>query len=212
MIHDPGIVVDRSRVDDLRRSSMRRFARGSILLTPGLVLMVAGCLLTACPRSPADEPPSKEESAKKVEDAAKRKDAALKAAESYLVLLDKGKYAESWEASCEDLRKGLPQRKWVDALSKTRKPFGKLRSRKLNRIETKATGDPERINQVWVYSDLWSTAGVSCGELAIVTLEKGKEWRVAAYYIGDPGLFPRSPVEEKEAKEAEEKEAKAAKK
>lgn len=151
----------------------------------------------------ADEPASQGSEARKIEENAKRKDAALKAAEAYLVLLDKGKFAESWEASAANFRNGLPQRKWVDALNKTRKPFGRLRSRKLNRIEMKATEDPERIDQAWVYSDLRFMTGLSPGELTVVFFEKGKEWKVSAYFIGDPDTFPKPPAEEKESKRAE---------
>jgi hypothetical protein len=195
----------------MRRDSSRLILRG-----PGLTALMAIVVVLAGLRSSADEPPSTEEAAKKIEAKARMKDAAFKAAESYLVLLDKGKFAESWEASSEDLRKGLQQRKWVEALNKTRRPFGRLRSRKLNRIELRGSEDPEKLDEAWVYSDLKSTSGLTTNELAIVTLEKGKDWKVSAYFIGDPDNFPKpledddppKPAEKKEAKESEKRTAK----
>ena len=184
---------------------MGRSGKDSFPIDRVLMLIVAMVVAASGLGSRADEPASKGEDVKKAEEAAKLKEAALKAADSYLVLLDRGKYAESWDASAEDLRKGLPRGKWVDALTKTRRPFGRPRSRKLNRIEMRATEDPRRVDQAWVYSDLRTSSGESCGELAIVFFERGKEWKVSGYFIGDPATFPKLPAGEKDARPAEKR-------
>jgi hypothetical protein len=212
---------------------MVRIARSPSPLEPGLMLLVVLLVAATCLVSPADDPKSKSKSKgsgeskaegpkskgsearkgdeskskspdeKKAEEAAKRKDDAFKVAESYLVLLDKGKYAESWEAMTAEVRKGITRRKWVDALGKTRSPFGKLRSRKLNRIEMRATEVAERFDEAWVYTDLRTVEGVASSELVIVILQDGKDWTVSSYYIGDPGTFPKPQPEDKETKPPE---------
>ena len=179
---------------------MGRSGKGSILLKVVILGMIVG---TTGVRGTADEPASKSQDARKAEDASRSR-LALKAAEPYLVLLDKGKYAESWQAAAVSLRKGLPQRKWVDALSKSRKPFGKLKSRKLDRIEMVATESPDRIDQAWIYSVLRFTSDESCSELAIVYLENGTEWKVSAYFIGNPENFPKPKSLEKAAVSAKD--------
>ena len=189
---------------------MGRSGRSPIPLGPGLMWIVALLLVSTCLRSPADEPTPKGSEAKavdpkKVEAVAKQKDAALKVAESYLILIDRGKFAESWEVHASELRNGLPRQKWVEALNKTRRPFGRLQSRKLNRLEMKASENPERIDQAWVYSNLVFQSGWNSSELVIVYFEKGKEWKVSGYFIGDPETLPKPPEAAKETKADDDK-------
>ena len=175
---------------------MGRSGKGSIPFKAVAMWIVALGVGASGLRGATDEPDPKGQDAPKAEETARSK-AALKAAEPYLVLLDKGKYAESWEAAAVGLRRGLPQRKWVDALSKSRKPFGKLRNRKLNRVEMVATEVPERVDQAWIYSELRFASGESCSELAIVYFENGTEWKVSGYFLGNPESFPKPKPAEK---------------
>jgi hypothetical protein len=195
---------------------MGRSGRSPITLGPGLMLIVALLLVSTCLRSPADEPTPKGAEAakaadpKKIEALAKKKDAALRVAESYLILVDRGKFAESWEIHTSDFRNGLPRQKWVDALNKTRRPFGRLQSRKLNRMEMRASENPERIDQAWIYSNLVFQSGWESGELVIVYFEKNKDWKVSHYFIGNPETFLKPPEAEKETKPDDDKEMKPA--
>jgi hypothetical protein len=198
---------------------------------PNLILLVALIVASGSLASPADEPkpkgsaPKKSETSKakakakdpaakaddskpktsdekKAEEAAKQKDAALKVAEAYLVLLDKGKFGESWETMTAEVRKGITRRKWVDALGKTRTPYGRLQSRKLNRVQMRATEVAERLDEAWIYTDFRTLDGATSSELVVVCLEKGKDWVVSSYYIGDPDNFPKPPALEEEPKPA----------
>jgi Protein of unknown function (DUF4019) len=194
---------------------MSRSGRSSIMLGPGLISIVALLVVATCLRSPADEPTPKGTEVKapdpkKIEAAAKHKDAALRTAEKYLVLVDKGKYAESWETHTSDLRNGLPRQKWVDALNKTRRPFGPLQRRKLNRMEMRATENPERLNQAWIYSNLEFQSGWNRAELVIIYFEKAKEWKVSGYFIGEPESLPKPPEAEKATESDDDKEMKPA--
>jgi hypothetical protein len=153
--------------------------------------------------SKPDDSKPKTPDEKKAEEKAKQKDAALKVAEAYIVLLDKGKYGESWDAMTAEVRKGITRRKWIDALSKTKGTYGPLQGRKLKKMDLRATEVAERFDEAWVYADFQTVDGQSASELLIVVLEKGKEWMVASYYIGDPANFPKQPVlDEEEAKTA----------
>ena len=57
--------------------------------------------------------------------------AAVSAAESWLSLVDDGKYGESWTEASEVFRNAITQEQWEQALLKVRKPLGKLISRKM---------------------------------------------------------------------------------
>ncbi|MGH9631146.1 MAG: DUF4019 domain-containing protein [Bryobacteraceae bacterium] len=57
--------------------------------------------------------------------------AARASADSWLELVDAGKYAESWEAAAAIFKKQVSKEQWVDAVGEVRKPLGKVKSRKL---------------------------------------------------------------------------------
>jgi hypothetical protein len=155
--------------------------------------------------SKPDESKPKTEDEKKAEENAKKKDAALKVAEAYIVLLDKGKYGEAWETMTPEVKKGITRRKWFDGLGKTRGTYGDLQTRKLNRVQMRATEVAERLDEAWIYTDFRSLDGQAASELLVVVLLNGKDWTVNSYWIGDPANFPKPPAEEQEPKPADKK-------
>jgi len=157
------------------------------------------------PDKKPDDSKSKTEDEKKAEEKAKAKDAALKVAESYIVLLDKGKYGESWETMTPEVKKGITRRKWFDLLSKTRATYGDLQARKLKKVDLRATEVADRFDEVWIHTDFRTIDGQAASELLILVLLKGKDWTVSSYYIGDPATFPKPPAEEPEPAKAAEK-------
>jgi Protein of unknown function (DUF4019) len=153
--------------------------------------------------SKPDDSKPKTPDEKKAEEKAKQKDAALKVAEAYIVLLDKGKYGESWDSMTAHVRKGITRRKWIDSLGKTRGTYGVLQGRKLKKMDLRATDVAEKFDEAWVYTEFQSVDGQSSSELLVLVLEKGKDWAVNSYWIGDPANFPKQPVlDEDEAKTA----------
>lgn len=162
--------------------------------------------------SKADDSKPKSTDDKKAEEFAKNKDAAFKAVEAYLILIDKGKYGESWETMTAEVRKGITRRKWVDGLGKTRATFGPLQGRKLNRIQMRATEVAERYDEAWIYTDFLTVEGETASELIIVVLQNAKNWVVCSYYVGNPSTFPKPPAEEEEPKPAEKEAPKSAEK
>jgi hypothetical protein len=140
---------------------------------------------------------------KKAEENAKKKDAALKVAEAYIVLLDKGKFGEAWDTMTPHVKKGITRRKWFDGLSKTRGTYGDLQARKLNRVQMRATEVAERLDEAWIYTDFQSLDGQAASELLVVVLLNGKDWTVNSYWVGDPSTFPKPPAEYQEPTSAE---------
>ncbi len=57
----------------------------------------------------------------------------------------------------------------------------------------RASENPERIDQAWVYSNLFFQSGWESGELVTVYFEKNKAWKVSGYFIGDPDTSPSLP-------------------
>src|SRR5262245_40268702 len=58
-------------------------------------------------------------------------DAATRAAQSWLLLVDSGKYAESWDEAALVLKKQITKDEWVKKLNSFRFPLGKMKSRTL---------------------------------------------------------------------------------
>ena len=57
--------------------------------------------------------------------------AAASSAETWLGMVDAGKYTESWKDAAELFRNAVKQEQWEQSLQAARKPLGKLISRKI---------------------------------------------------------------------------------
>jgi len=107
---------------------------------------------------------------------------AQAAAESWLALVDAGKYAESWDAAASLFKKALTKEQWVDSVGKARAPFGKLESRKLlgAKLLHEAPGAPPGDYVVMQYEAKFP------GQTAVETItpmRDGDAWRVSGYYV-----------------------------
>jgi Protein of unknown function (DUF4019) len=219
-------MIDRRWVIDPRRSPMFRIAGRPSPPQPIWMLIVALVVASNAVGNPPDDPKPKSSSKKttaskstskskdadkkaddskpkteddkKIEEKAKKKDAALKVAETYLVLLDKGKFGESWDSMTPHVKKGITRRKWMDSLGKSRAPYGDLQARKLRKVEMRATEVADKYDEAWVYADFQTLDGQVASELLIVVLLNGKDWTVNTYWVGDPATFPKPPVLEEE--------------
>jgi len=108
--------------------------------------------------------------------------AAQAAAETWLALVDAGKYAESWDAAAPFFRKALTKEQWVDAVGKARGPLGKLESRKLlgAKLVHELPGAPPGDYVVMQYEAKF------VGQTAVETItpmKDGGAWRVSGYYV-----------------------------
>ena len=109
---------------------------------------------------------------------------AVKAAESWLALVDAGDYGESWTQSAELFRKAVTPEKWEQALKVTRGPFGDLVSRELKSTQffTSLPGAPDG-----EYVVIQFTTSYENKKDAVETITPMKDpdgaWRVSGYFV-----------------------------
>jgi hypothetical protein len=115
---------------------------------------------------------------------AEKEKAATAAAEKWLALEDRGRYAESWKEGSEVLQKVLTPEKWEEAQTRVRKPLGKVVSRTLSSatFRNDLPGNPHGENVVIFYDTAFEHRTGS-GEKITMRLEKDGAWRVAGYFI-----------------------------
>jgi len=111
-------------------------------------------------------------------------DAAVKAAESWLALVDGGKYDASWDRAAALFKAALTKEQWRQSLTAARKPLGALDRRKLKSAtyKTELPGAPD--GEYVVIQFEASFAGKK-NAVETVTPMKDKDgvWRVSGYYI-----------------------------
>lgn len=119
--------------------------------------------------------------------AAERSDtekAAVAAAEKWLQLVDGGKYAESWQEAAAYFRGAVTQPQWEQSLQGTRKPLGRLVSRKVKSTIFKTTmpGAPDGEYVVIEFETSMEHKREAVETVAPMR-EKDGAWRVSGYYI-----------------------------
>lgn len=109
---------------------------------------------------------------------------ALFAANKWLALVDKEKYAESWKEAADLFRHMVQSDLWVASLKALREPLGKLISRKV-KSEVYKTTLPGAPDGQYVVIEFKSSFEHKKTVLEIVTPMLGKDgvWRVSGYYI-----------------------------
>ena len=71
-----------------------------------------------------------------------QEESAPQVAESWLALVDGGKYSESWEGLAGLFKGSVTQEEWINDLNQSRKPLGLLLERKLTNTQ-QAESDPD---------------------------------------------------------------------
>ena len=109
---------------------------------------------------------------------------ALFAANKWLALVDKEKYAESWKEAADLFRHMVQSDLWVASLKALRKPLGKLISRKV-KSEVYKTTLPGAPDGQYVVIEFKSSFEHKKTVVETVTPMLGKDgvWRVSGYYI-----------------------------
>lgn len=115
---------------------------------------------------------------------ATREDAAQKAAEAWLALVDAGKYGESWNEASTLLKGQLTREKWEQMAPGVRNPLGKLVSRKVkSRTFTETVpGAPDGKYVVIQYESSFEKKK-SAIETVTPMLDGARGWRVAGYFL-----------------------------
>ena len=109
---------------------------------------------------------------------------AQQSSESWLALVDSGKYANSWDEAAQLFKSAVTKDQWLDALGKARTPQGKVLSRKLKSATYTKTlpNAPEGEYVVIQYdTDFEHKAGAT--ETIVPMLDKDGKWRVSGYFI-----------------------------
>ncbi|MBO0733248.1 MAG: DUF4019 domain-containing protein [Methylocapsa sp.] len=110
--------------------------------------------------------------------------AASDAAEDWLALVDKGQYAEAWDAASPLLQNAVPEAQFDKMVSAARRPLGKSASRGLKsaRYAASLPGAPDG-----EYVVIQFAASFENKKSAIETVTSARgadgKWRVSGYYI-----------------------------
>jgi len=110
--------------------------------------------------------------------------ATVAAAQSWLGEIDSGNYATSWKQASSYFQGAVTEKNWTDALNGTRKPLGKLLSRKIVKTQsaTSLPGAPDG-NYLVMQFDTSFANKKSAVETVTFMREKDGSWRAAGYYI-----------------------------
>ena len=106
------------------------------------------------------------------------------AVNAWLALMDAGDYAKGWATASEVFRKVVGQEKWVTMSHSVRQPLGAVISRKQTSTEKISSLPGMADGPYFVEKFDTSFAGMSAAtETVTFVLEKGGQWKAAAYLI-----------------------------
>jgi hypothetical protein len=109
---------------------------------------------------------------------------AQQSAESWLALVDSGKYVESWEQASQLFKAALTKEQWQSALRASRDPLGKVLSRNLkSAVFTKTLPGAPDGEYVVIHYDSSFEHKQAAVETITPMLEKDGKWKVSGYYI-----------------------------
>jgi len=110
--------------------------------------------------------------------------AALEAAETWLLLIDKGEYAESYEAASSYLRNAVTLEQWEQSIKAVRVPLGDVVSRDVKNT-TYTENLPAAPDGEYVVIRLDTVFENKAKTVETVTpmIDKDGAWRVSGYYI-----------------------------
>jgi hypothetical protein len=110
--------------------------------------------------------------------------AAVAVAESWLKLVDAGKYDKSWDEAAQLFKKAITKINWRQALGAARKPLGKNISRKV-KTQSYRTSLPGAPDGKYVVIQFESSFENKKSAIETVTpmMDKDGKWRVSGYYI-----------------------------
>ena len=110
--------------------------------------------------------------------------AAQQSAQTWLALVDAGKYGQSWSEAAQLFKQAVTQAQWESAARGAREPLGKLQARKLQSSEYRRTlpGAPDGDYVVIQYATSFENKK-SAIETITPMKDKDGVWRVSGYYI-----------------------------
>lgn len=115
---------------------------------------------------------------------ADKETAAVAAANAWLVLVDNGKYGDSWEAAAAYFKGAITKDYWQQTLTAVRKPLGRLVSREV-RSKTYTQSLPGAPDGEYVVIQFNTSFENKKSAVETVTpmLDSDGIWRVSGYFI-----------------------------
>lgn len=109
---------------------------------------------------------------------------AVTAAESWLAIIDSGKYMQSWGNAAQFFKDKVPDSQWETTLRQVREPLGSLVSREVANVQylTYIPGAPKGDYVVIQFKTVFSRKGEGV-ETVTPMLDSDGTWRVSGYYI-----------------------------
>jgi hypothetical protein len=123
-------------------------------------------------------------SAALAQDVAAKRDAAEKAARSWLALVDRGEYGQSWEQAASFFKSKVTKAGWESAAEQVRAPLGAVGNRTLagSVYRTDLPGAPSGEYVVIQYKTEFAN-GESAVETITPMLDSDGQWRVSGYFV-----------------------------
>ena len=109
---------------------------------------------------------------------------AMQAALTWLSLVDKEQYDQSWNEAASYFKDAISQQQWLQSMKSVRKPLGQNLSRevKSQQYHTSLPGAPDGEYVVIQFASSFSNKK-SAVETVTPMLDTDGEWRVSGYYI-----------------------------
>jgi len=113
-----------------------------------------------------------------------KEQAAVRAAESWLKLVDDGKYAQSWAEAADNLKIIVTQQQMDQSFKSVREPLGKIITRKVKNTQytTSLPGMPDGEYVVIQFESSFENKQEAL-EAVIPMIQKDSIWRVIGYSI-----------------------------
>jgi|SRR5215471_1976841 len=110
--------------------------------------------------------------------------AAKESAQSWLALIDSGRYGQSWTDAAQLFKQAVSQSQWESAVKAVRGPLGKVQSRDLQSASYRRSvpGAPDGEYVVIQYATSYENKK-SAIETITPMKDKDGVWRVSGYYI-----------------------------
>jgi hypothetical protein len=111
-------------------------------------------------------------------------EAALKASQAWLDLVDSGKYDASWEEASLYFKNSIKKDEWISTIKGVREPFGKLvkRTFKSKQSVDSMPGAPDGDYLIIQYDSVFENKK-SAVETIVPMLEKDEKWKISGYFI-----------------------------
>lgn len=109
---------------------------------------------------------------------------AVEAAEAWLVLVDEGKYGDSWDEAAKFFKSAVKKKEWEQQVKTVRPPFGKAMGREVMGAEymTSVPGAPDGEYVVIVFKTKFQKKDEAF-ETVTPMMDEDGVWRVSGYYI-----------------------------